>query len=605
MKLLLLHVNGLEYEAREETPVAEEVPEGERTGGMGEGLVAFVAVESTDEEDVTSSARNGAGEVMDVAEDLGVERVALYPFAHLSSDLSSPEAAVEALDSMEKLLSERFEVERSPFGWYKSFSLRVKGHPMAELSREVGPEPEGEEREEVESQFYVLERGNLVQADEYDADGDFESLLLHEVGHRGESGEEPPHVALMKEKKIADYEGLSDAGHLRWYPKGRFVRDLLSSYVDGLVVGYGGMPVETPLMYDLGVRAVREHADKFGEKQYRFRSGNREMMLRFAQCFGMFSIWRDSHLDASHFPVKMYERGQSFRREQRGEIVGLKRSRSFWMPDLHTAARDMAEAKRCFEEQFRMCLETREALATDYEAVFRCTNDFFEQNREWIAELAAEMGKPVLLEVLEDRKHYWTVKADFAVIDALGRPLENPTVQIDVESSERFDIEAYDEGEAFRPVILHCSPTGSLLRMVCSLLENAAKAEDRGETPSLPTWLSPTQVRVLPVADRNLGYAEEVMDEVAEEGYRCDLDDRSETLGKKVRKAESDWVPFICVVGDSEEERGDVSLRVRETGEEVQVQVRELIRSLDEETGDHRKMQLPLPESLSRRPGFA
>ncbi|MBS1262946.1 MAG: Threonine--tRNA ligase [Methanonatronarchaeales archaeon] len=605
MKLLLLHADELEYEATTETPVAEELDGVERTGGIEEALVAFVAVESGDEEDPENVAEGGVREIESVAGDLGVDIVALYPYAHLSSDLSSPEVAIDVLDEMETSLSSRYGVTRAPFGWYKAFRISVKGHPLAELSREVTPVGSEESEEAVTSEFYVLEGGESLSAEEYGAEGEFRFLVDHELGVSGDTGEEPPHVALMKEKRIADYEPLSDAGHLRWYPRGRFIRDLLSSYVDELVVGYGGMPVETPLMYDLGNRAVREHAAKFGEKQYRFESGNREMMLRFAQCFGMFSIWRDSHLDASHFPVKTYERGQSFRREQRGEIVGLKRSRSFWMPDLHTATRDAEEARRCFEEQLDLCLSTREALETDYEAVFRCTRDFYDENEGWVKKTASKVGKPVLLEVLSDRKHYWTVKADLAVIDALGRPIENPTVQIDVESSERFDIEAYDEGEPFRPVILHCSPTGSLLRMMCSLLENAAKAEELGEKPSYPVWLSPTQVRVLPVADRNLEYAERIVEEVEAPGFRCDLDDRSGSLGRKIRTAESDWVPYICIVGDDEEREGNLSLRIRATGEERAVKLQELLDIIEEETAGHRRLPLPLPRRLSRRPGFA
>lgn len=608
MKLLLLHANELSYEATKETPVAEELNGVKKTDGIDEGLAAFIAVESGDQEDIDSAVKNGVAEVRDVAQNLGVDTVMLYPYAHLSSDLSRPDTAVKALKEMQEILAQDYDVKRAPFGWYKAFDISVKGHPLAELSRQVGPESEEEEEgeeEEVVSEFLVVTDGEIISEEEFEADGDFAALVDHELGRSGETGEEPPHVALMKQKKIADYESLSDAGHLRWYPRGRFIRDLLSSYVDELTIGYGGMPVETPIMYDLGNRSIQEHAGKFGEKQYRFKSGNRDMMLRFAQCFGMFSIWHDSYLDASHFPVKMYERGQSFRREQRGEIVGLKRARSFWMPDLHTATRDMEGAKEAFEEQLLLSLETQEAMETTYEAVFRCSREFYDENENWVRDMANHLDRPVLVEVLSERKHYWTVKIDLAVIDSLGRPIENPTVQIDVESAERFDIEAYDENEEFRPVILHCSPTGSILRMMCTLLENTAKQEQRGEKPALPTWLSPAQVRVLPIADRNLKYAEDVAETLESAGFRCDVDDRSESLGKKIRTAESDWIPYTCIVGDHEEEAGKLSVRVRATGEERDFTVPELVATLEDETAGHRKLPLPVPRHLSRRPGFA
>ncbi|MCK7468215.1 MAG: hypothetical protein MZU91_08890 [Desulfosudis oleivorans] len=111
------------------------------------------------------------------------------------------------------------------------------------------------------------------------------------------------------------------------------------------MLDYGGTPVETPVMYDLGDRAIYEHAEKFGERQYRFKSNNRNMMLRFAACFGMFSIMRDMHISPNNLPMKMYELSTySFRHEQKGEVIGLKRLRAFTMPDMHSLCTDMPEA---------------------------------------------------------------------------------------------------------------------------------------------------------------------------------------------------------------------------------------------------------------------
>jgi len=106
----------------------------------------------------------------------------------------------------------------------------------------------------------------------------------------------------MRSKELVDYEPASDVGCLRWMPKGKLVRDLLADYVLALVLPYGATPVETPVMYDLGDKAICEHAAKFGERQYRFKSNNRNMMLRFAACFGMFSIMRDMHISKNTLP---------------------------------------------------------------------------------------------------------------------------------------------------------------------------------------------------------------------------------------------------------------------------------------------------------------
>ncbi|MEG3056911.1 MAG: aminoacyl--tRNA ligase-related protein [Methanoculleus sp.] len=215
---------------------------------------------------------------------------------------------------------------------------------------------------------------------------------------------------------------------------------------------YGGMPVETPVMYDLGDRAIAEHAAKFGERQYRFKSGNRDMMLRFAACFGMFSIMHDMHISPNTLPMKLYELSTySFRHEQKGEVIGLRRLRAFTMPDMHTLCRNMDDALASFEEQVVIGWKSGEDLETPLVGIFRCTRDFFEQYEPWIKGLVAKSGAPMLVEVLSERTHYWIAKADLAAIDAQGRPIENPTVQIDVESADRFDIKCPHPGRCGDP----------------------------------------------------------------------------------------------------------------------------------------------------------
>ena len=155
----------------------------------------------------------------------------------------------------------------------------------------------------------------------------------------------------------------------------------------------------------------------------------------------------------------------------------------------------------------------------------------------------------MLIEILSDRVHYWVAKIDLAAIDGQMRPIENPTVQIDVESSTRFNIKYHTEdGTVVHPPILHCSPTGSVERVICAILENISTQA----VPALPTWLSPIQVRVVPVAERHGAFAAEVCDKINAAKIRCDIDDREESVGKKVREAGMDWVPYVVVIGDEE-----------------------------------------------------
>ncbi|WP_456467340.1 threonine--tRNA ligase [Methanopyrus sp.] len=622
MRMLLIHADEMAFEARQRTGIAEEEPP-TKEAEVEDCLVVFAAVQEADEEDPEAVAEAAVREVEDVAGELKVDRIVLYPYAHLAEDLASPDVAVEVLRRMEELLRERgYEVVRAPFGWYKAFRLACKGHPLSELSRTVTPEAAeaGEERE-VESSFMVYVDGELRDVEEVDLSEcpeDFRRLVLHELGEERESGgEEPAHVRLMREKWICDHEPAADVGHVRWYPYGHVIRRCLAEYVENLMAGMGAAVVETPVMYDLGEEAIREHADRFGERQYRLRAGNRALMLRYAACFGAFRLLADTTLSRRHLPFKVYELSQSFRLEQSGEVVGLKRLRAFTMPDLHTVCADMDQAVEEFLEQARLCLEVGRELGLEYEVVLRVTEDFLDERPEVLERLAEAVeevygdSKPILVEALSERKHYWECKVDFAFIDSLGRPIENPTVQIDVESGRRFGITFADEsGEERHPVILHCSPTGSLERVICALLEHQQKRFEREERlPTLPTWLSPVQVRVIPVSEKVLDEAEKVAERLREEGFRVDLDDRDEPVGRKIRDAGKEWVPYVVVIGEEEVKKGTLSVTIREEStlkkqRRVEMTLEELVERLERETEGKPRVPLTAPMRLSERPRF-
>jgi threonyl-tRNA synthetase len=357
-------------------------------------------------------------------------------------------------------------------------------------------------------------------------------------------------------------------------------------------------------MYDLGDRAIYEHADKFGERQYRFKSNNRNMMLRFAACFGMFSIMRDMHISKNTLPMKMYELSTySFRHEQKGEVIGLKRLRAFTMPDMHSLCTDMPEALKCFEEQLAMGWKTGRDFETKLVAAFRCTKDFYAEHEAWVKKIVKESDCPMLIEILSDRVHYWVAKIDLAAIDGQMRPIENPTVQIDVESSARFNIKYHrEDGTIVYPPILHCSPTGSVERVICAILENVSTQA----VPALPLWLSPVQARVIPVAERHLGLADEVCTTINAAQVRCDLDDRDESVGKKVREAGMDWVPYVIVVGDEEEKNRNLTVTIRRKSQpnkphKEKMTVDALVSLVKEETEGMPFRPLYTPQMLSKK----
>jgi len=605
MRLLLIHSDYIEYEAKKKTKMAEEgaVLSDKET----EALTVFCAVESIDGEDLEGVILQGIEEIKKTAGQVNVNKIVIYPYAHLSSDLASPDTAITVLNALKTgLETEGFAVKRAPFGWYKSFKISCKGHPLSELSKTIVPGEEGmvkKEKKEVTHDWFVLTPdGKQHDYKEYLDDSPFGCLVKKELGVAVPVGGEPAHVDLMRGKELVDYEPASDVGCLRWMPKGKLVRDLLADYVLHLVLEYGGTPVETPVMYDLGDKAIYEHAEKFGERQYRFKSNNRNMMLRFAACFGMFSIMRDMHISPNHLPMKMYELSTySFRHEQKGEVIGLKRLRCFTMPDMHSLCLDMPQALKCFEEQLAMGWQTGRDFEYQLVAAFRCTKDFYAQHEAWVKKIVKESNCPMLIEILSDRVHYWVAKIDLAAIDGQMRPIENPTVQIDVESSTRFNIKYYKEdGTLVHPPILHCSPTGSVERVLCAILENISTQQ----VPALPTWLSPTQVRVIPVAERHGAFAAEVCNAINAAQIRCDVDDREESVGKKVREAGMDWVPYVIVVGDEEVASKNLTVTIRKKSQpnkphKEQLTTEALIAAVKKDTEGKPFRPLYTPRKLS------
>src|SRR5659263_50950 len=498
MQILLIHSDFIEYETKKSTPVAEKIDDDLKKGRMEEVLTVFVAVEKNDEENLEYAATQAVTEIKKVTDQVKTNRVMLYPYAHLSSSLSSPKAAIETLKKIEELLKEAsFEVKRAPFGWYKSFTIKCKGHPLSELSRTI------------------------------------------------RIGEEKC-ITVIKEKE----EVVSEAH-------------------------------------------------------------KKQLFLRFAACFGQFLMNHDMTISYRNLPLRMVELTRySFRKEQSGELVGLRRLRAFTMPDMHSLCKDMDEAVEQFNEQYNMCINVLSKIGidlSDFEVAIRFTRDFYEDNRDFIVGLVKTVNKPVLIELWDQRFFYFVLKFEFNYIDAMDKASALSTVQIDVENAERYGIKYIDStGAEKRPFILHCSPSGAIERCIYALLEKANMNSEKGIVPMFPVWLSPTQVRVIPVAEKHMEYAEKVAGEL---NGRVDIDDREETVGKRIRDAGKEWIPYVVVVGDEEVNTGNITVTIRSESMpnkpvNVKMSINELNERISKEISGFPFKRHPLAVKLSVRPRF-
>ncbi len=622
MRMLLIHSDYLEYEVKDKAiKKPEPIGDEKKKGRLEEVLAVFISVERVDESNPADVVLRAFEEIKGVASQVKAENIFLYPFAHLSSELAKPEAALGILKELEEKLREAgYNVKRAPFGYYKAFRLSCKGHPLAELSRTIVPAGEKVEEEvsealkkeeELVSYWYILTpEGELIEVDKFDFTGheNLRKFANYEISKSRVAEKEPPHVRIMLEQELVDYEPGSDPGNLRYYPKGRLIKSLLEQYVTEKVIEYGAMEVETPIMYDFEHPALEKYLNRFPARQYVVKSGDKKFFLRFAACFGQFLIKKDATISYRHLPLRMYELTRySFRREKRGELSGLRRLRAFTMPDMHTVAKDLKQAMDEFKKQYKLSMEVLRGVGLtpeDYEVAIRFTEDFWKENRDFVVGLAKIIDKPVLIEMWKQRFFYFILKFEFNFVDNLDKAAALSTVQIDVENAERFGITYYDdEGKERYPLILHCSPSGAIERVMYAVLEKQAKLAKKGIKAMLPLWLSPIQIRVVPVSEEVLDYALYVAGKLEGAKIRVDVDDTSDRLNKKIRKAEKEWIPYIIVVGEKEKEQGTVTVR-RRAGGQSEMQLEDLIKEIRQQTEGFPYKPRPLPLLLSKRPKF-
>jgi len=629
MKLLLIHSDYLEYEAKKATKMAEDIPEEKMSGRAEETLVAFFTVEKEDEGKVNAVASKAVDAIAETAEKVQTDSISLYPYAHLSASLSDPETGKAAAAEMERLLLDKgFEVLRSPFGWYKSFKISCKGHPLSELSREIRVTGEGQAgdaelsdavkaEEKAESKWFVLDldgglhpltlENNSVKGYKFGERKGLKAFSQYEMAKSRAAKKEPPHVALMQRLELVDYEPGSDPGHFRYFPKGRMVKSLLERYVTTRVKETGGMEIETPIMYDFEHPSLKKYLHRFPARQYAIQTPDKRVFLRFAACFGQFLMLHDATISYKHLPIRLYEMTKySFRVEQRGELAGLRRLRAFTMPDCHSFCADLDMAKAELEDRFELSRELISGVGFDVpnelEFAIRVTKEFWEQNREFITGLVRRWGKPALVEMWEGRFFYFVFKYEWNFVDALGKASALNTDQIDVENAERYGITYVGaDGQQHHPLILHQSPSGGIERVMYAMLEKQHMVQQRGEKPMLPFWLTPTQLRLIPVTE---DFTEDCRKLATSLPFRVDVDDRGGKVGRKIRDAEKEWVPFILVYGEKEKGSDTLPVRVRATGQVEEFTLERLTEKLKQEQGNYPFESLPLPMMLSKRPIF-
>ncbi len=620
MRILQLHCDHIEYTpTKKEISSAEDI-ENPQTQRLEELVVVFVAIEDGDD---SSVAQNAISQIKLSMEKIGCRKLLLYPYAHLSSNLAKPSVAMTLLEEMESGASE-LKVSHSPFGWTKSYKIQVKGHPLAESfkvvtkdSATLKPDEEltsdaikGESK--IRSFWKILSPdGTMTNIGDFDFSKypKLEILAKYESAKIRKVDQPSPHVALMKKMGIADYEPASDSGNMRFYPNGRLIKSLIERYVTDRVKEYGGYEVETPIMYDSEHPSMVSYFNRFPARQYSIDSEGKKLFLRFAACFGQFLMANQYQLSYKNLPYKLYELTRySFRREQSGELVGLRRLRAFTMPDCHAFCKDMPQAIDEIKIRFDLSQSVLQELGideTDYDMAIRFTEDFYNENKSSIEELVKKHRRPVLVEMWKEKFFYFVLKWEFNFIDGLGKASALSTDQIDVENGDRYGIDFVDENNIKQnPIILHNSPSGAIERIIYALLEKAAKDSHEGRKPQFPLWLTPTQVRIIPLKEEFNEFTNTLADKILSNDVRVDIDDRNESIGKRIREAEKEWIRYILVIGEKEASSQNLSIRDRQTGDVRELPFDNFINEIKAQTKGKPFTGLNQPRYLSIRPNL-
>ncbi len=387
-----------------------------------------------------------------------------------------------------------------------------------------------------------------------------------------EEAKKRDHRKLGKELELFTFSEKVGMGLPLWLPKGAMLRERLIQFMQKAQLKAGYLPVVSPHIAQKELYVCSGHYEKYGADSFqpiKTPHEGEEFYLKPMNCPHHCEIYKSSPKSYKDLPQRYAEFGTVYRYEQRGELHGLTRVRGFTQDDAHLFCRP-DQVKEEFLKVIDLVLYVFNALDfKDYTAQISLRDPenktkYIGSEHNWvlaeqaIIESAAEKGLKTVTELGEAA--FYGPKLDFMVKDALGRKWQLGTIQVDYNLPERFELEyTGSDNQKHRPVMIHRAPFGSLERFIAVLIEHCAG--------NFPLWLTPDQFAILPISEKYNAYAEKVKDILGASELRGFVDDRNETIGKKIRDNEVKKVPFMLIVGEKEEAEGKVALRARGKGD--------------------------------------
>ncbi len=412
--------------------------------------------------------------------------------------------------------------------------------------------------------------------------------MLDEYMTMMEEAKKRDHRKIGKELELFTFSPRVGAGLPLWLPKGAALRERLEMFLRKVQKSYGYLPVITPHIGQKELYVTSGHYAKYGADSFRpitTPQEGEEFLLKPMNCPHHCEIYRSKPHSYKDLPIRLAEFGTVYRYEQSGELHGLTRVRGFTQDDAHIYCRP-DQLKEEFCKVIDIVLYIFKTLDFDEyiaqvslrdkndRSKYIGTDENWEKAEQAIIEAAQEKGLKTIVEYGEAA--FYGPKLDFMVKDAIGRRWQLGTIQVDYNLPERFELEYTGaDDKKYRPVMIHRAPFGSMERFVAVLIEHTGG--------KFPLWLTPEQAVVLPISEKYNDYAKKVCELLNNYDIRASVDERNETIGKKIRENELKRIPFLLVVGEKEEAGGTVSVRRQGEGDKGSMTPEEFAAKVNEE----------------------
>ena len=412
--------------------------------------------------------------------------------------------------------------------------------------------------------------------------------MLDEYMTMMEEAKKRDHRKIGKELELFTFSPRVGAGLPLWLPKGAALRERLEMFLRKVQKSYGYLPVITPHIGQKELYVTSGHYAKYGADSFRpitTPQEGEEFLLKPMNCPHHCEIYRSKPHSYKDLPIRLAEFGTVYRYEQSGELHGLTRVRGFTQDDAHIYCRP-DQLKEEFCKVIDIVLYIFKTLDFDEyiaqvslrdkndRSKYIGTDENWERAEQAIIEAAQEKGLKTIVEYGEAA--FYGPKLDFMVKDAIGRRWQLGTIQVDYNLPERFELEYTGaDDKKYRPVMIHRAPFGSMERFVAVLIEHTGG--------KFPLWLTPEQAVVLPISEKYNDYAKKVCELLNNYDIRASVDERNETIGKKIRENELKRIPFLLVVGEKEEAGGTVSVRRQGEGDKGSMTPEEFAAKVNEE----------------------